>query len=51
MTATGGTMKRHNDGNAQHDDGNPWLWDGGAIVARQGRSTFSIAVMGGGSLA
>jgi hypothetical protein len=58
MTATGGTTKRqddgvawHDDGVARHDDGDPRSWDGGAIVARRGRSTLSIAVTGGGSLA
>jgi len=51
MTATGGTTKRQDDGVARHDDGDPRSWDGGAIVARRGRSTLSIAVTGGGSLA
>ena len=65
MTATGGTTKRqddgvarhddgvarHDDGVAGHDDGDPRSWDGGAIVARRGRSKLSIAVTGGGSLA
>ena len=51
MTATGGKTKRHDDGDVWHDDDDPRLWDGGAIVARRGRSTLSIAVMGGGLLA
>ncbi len=51
MTATGGTTKQHDDGDGRHDNGDPRSWDGGAIVARQGRSTLSIAVTGGGSLA
>ena len=50
MTATGGTTKRHDDGDVRHDDGDPRSWDGGVIVARRGRSTHSIAVTGGGSL-
>ena len=50
MTETGGTTKRHDDGNARHDDGDPRSWDGGAIVAQRGRSTLSIVVTGGGSL-
>jgi hypothetical protein len=29
MMATGGTTKRHDDGDARHDDGNPKSWDGG----------------------
>jgi hypothetical protein len=45
MTATGGTTKQHDDGDAWHDDGDPRSWDGGAIVARRGRSTLSIAVI------
>jgi hypothetical protein len=44
-------MKWHDGSDAWHDDGNPRSWDGGAIVARQGRSTLSIAVTGGGLLA
>ena len=50
MTAMGGTANRHDGGDARHDDGNPRLWDGGAIVARRGRSTLLIAVTGGGLL-
>ncbi len=51
MTASGGTTKRHDDGNARHDDGDLRSWDGGVIFAQQGRSSLSIAVTGGGSLA
>ncbi len=50
MMATGGTTKRHDDGDAWHDDGDPRSGDGGAIVARREQSTLSIAVTGGGSL-
>ncbi len=48
MMASGGTTKRHDDGNAWHDDGDPRLWDEGAIVVRRGRSTLLIGVTGGG---